>query len=116
MKTGAAKKLRGFLIVGAVLLNIQAIANNYYFSSTDGDDSRTSFQAQDSSTPWRSINKLNSIFSSLQAGDVILFKRGDVFYGGKEAKRLYLHALTYELEYNEKFYSFHDPVQDFNGL
>ena len=87
MKTGAAKKLRGFLIVGAVLLNMQAIANNYYFSSTDGDDSRTSSQAQDSSTPWRSIDKLNSIFSSLEAGDVILFKRGDVFYGGISVKK-----------------------------
>jgi hypothetical protein len=82
MKRGAMKKMRGFLMVGALLLNIKAIANNYYFSSTDGDDSRTSSTGPDSSTPWRSIDKLNSIFSSLQAGDVILFKRGDVFYGG----------------------------------
>src|ERR1041384_5504699 len=56
-------------------------ATNYYFSSTDGDDSRTSAQAQSSSTPWKTIAKLNSIFSSIQPGDQILFKRGDVFYG-----------------------------------
>ena len=53
----------------------------YYFSSTDGDDSRTSAQAQSSSTPWRTLSKLNSFFSSLQPGDNVYFKRGDTFYG-----------------------------------
>src|SRR5689334_4819174 len=56
-------------------------ATTYYFSTTDGDDSRTNAQAQNSSTPWKSIDKLNSILSSLQAGDQVLFKRGDVFSG-----------------------------------
>ncbi len=42
--------------------------------------------------------------------------RGDKFYGGKEAQRLYLHALNYELEYNGIVNSFNDPVQNFNGL
>ncbi len=56
-------------------------ANNYYFSTVSGDDSRTSAQAQNSSTPWKTLSKLNSIFSTLQAGDSILFKRGETFYG-----------------------------------
>src|ERR1700741_688588 len=59
-----------------------AYATTYYFSSSDEDDSRTTAQAQNSSTPWKSIDKLNSISSSLQPGDQVLFKRGDVFYGG----------------------------------
>src|SRR6185295_13489865 len=63
------------------LLPGNASATTYYFSSSDGDDSRTSAQAQNSSTPWKSIDKLNSFFSSLQPGDQVLFKRGDVFYG-----------------------------------
>jgi len=75
------KNLASILVLITTLLNIQTQAANYYFSSTDGDDARTSVQAQNSSTPWRSIDKLNSIFSSLQTGDKILFKRGDTFYG-----------------------------------
>lgn len=58
-----------------------AKATNYYFSSVSGDDSRTAAQAQSPSTPWQSISKLNSIFSTLAAGDSILFKRGETFYG-----------------------------------
>lgn len=54
----------------------------YYFSTTDGDDSRTSVQAQNSATPWQTISKLNSFFSSLVPGDQVLFKKGDTFYGG----------------------------------
>jgi len=81
------KKLTGILILIATLLSIQTKATNYYFSSTDGDDSRTNVQAQSSSTPWRTIEKLNSFFSSLQPGDKILFKRGDVFYGSISVNR-----------------------------
>src|SRR4051812_18601665 len=75
------------LITRLALLPEQAAATNYYFSSTDGDDSRTSAQAQNSSTPWRTIDKLNSFFSSLQPGDVVLFKRADVFYGSISIKK-----------------------------
>lgn len=42
--------------------------------------------------------------------------RGDLFYGGKEGKRLYLHALNYQLEFNDKRYSFKVDPQNFNGL
>jgi len=75
------------LLTELALLPKQATAANYYFSSTDGDDSRTSAQAQSSSTPWKTIDKLNSFFSSLQPGDVVLFKRGDVFYGSISIKK-----------------------------
>jgi parallel beta-helix repeat protein len=75
------------LLLKILIGSINAGATTYYFSSTDGDDSRTSSQAQDSSTPWRSIDKLNSVFTSLRAGDFILFKRGDVFYGSISIKK-----------------------------
>ena len=58
-----------------------AYATDYYFSSTSGNDSRTASQATNQATPWRSIDKLNSIMGSLQPGDRVLFQRGDTFYG-----------------------------------
>jgi len=75
------KKLTAVLILSATLLGINAHAKTYYFSSSSGDDSRSNTQAQSSSTPWRSLSKLSSFFSSLQPGDAVYFKRGDVFYG-----------------------------------
>ncbi len=56
-------------------------ANDYYFSSSSGNDSYSSAQAQNQATPWNSLAKLNSIFPSLNPGDNIYLKRGDVFYG-----------------------------------
>ncbi|MBB1286142.1 right-handed parallel beta-helix repeat-containing protein [Flavisolibacter sp. BT320] len=62
------------------IFSFKAFSKSYYFSTT-GDDSRSSVEAQSQLTPWKSIQKLNSIFSLLKPGDSILFKRGDVFYG-----------------------------------
>lgn len=56
-------------------------AKTYYISSASGSDSYSSTQAQSASTPWKSIAKLNSVFGSFSAGDSVLFKRGETFYG-----------------------------------
>jgi hypothetical protein len=74
--------LKKFFYILLSVLCLNANATNYYFSTTDGDDARTSVQAQSSATPWKTIAKLNTFFSSLAAGDVIYFKRGDIFPGG----------------------------------
>ena len=58
-----------------------ASATNYYFSSSRGDDARSSTQAQSAATPWRTLNKLNSFFINLKGGDSVLFERGGVFMG-----------------------------------
>jgi parallel beta-helix repeat protein len=58
-----------------------AIGANYYFSTTQGDDSRSTTLARSSKTPWKTLSKLNSFFSQLQPGDSVLFKRGEVFFG-----------------------------------
>lgn len=55
-----------------------SLATNYYFSSSSGDDSRTQSSA---GLPWKSIEKLNSIFNQLNPGDSVFFKKGDTFYG-----------------------------------
>ncbi|MBS1958326.1 MAG: right-handed parallel beta-helix repeat-containing protein [Bdellovibrionales bacterium] len=57
----------------------------YYFSNTLGKDDRTVLEAQNPSTPWKSLSKLNSFFSSLRPGDAVLLRRGDVFYGTIQA-------------------------------
>ncbi|HZG25376.1 MAG TPA: PA14 domain-containing protein [Chitinophagaceae bacterium] len=56
-------------------------SRNYYVSSSYGDDNRSSAQAQNPNTPWRSINKVNSMMSTFNGGDAILLNRGDVFDG-----------------------------------
>ena len=52
---------------------------NYYISSSTGDDSRTAAQAQSSSTPWKSLARMNSFFKNMLPGDATLLKRGDTF-------------------------------------
>jgi len=42
--------------------------------------------------------------------------RGDKFYGGKEASRLYLNASNYEIHFQGKDYSFTSEPTDFHGL
>ena|SRR5689334_22400031 len=74
------RKLIGIFFL-KIIVSINAGATTYYFSSSEGDDSRTNAQARNSSSPWKSMKKLNSILSSLEPGDHVLFKRGDVFYG-----------------------------------
>ncbi len=56
-------------------------AATYYFSSTQGNDNRSIQEAQNPSTPWQSLEKLNSQLSSLNPGDSVLFKCGETFYG-----------------------------------
>lgn len=56
-------------------------ANTYYFSSISGNDSRSFTEAQNPSTPWKTIEKLNAVFNALKPGDFVLFKSDDIFYG-----------------------------------
>jgi uncharacterized protein YjdB len=66
----------------------QALAGkNYYFSTSTGDDSRTALQAQSPATPWKTIAKLNSYFTLLAAGDSVLFKRNEAFYGSIKVRK-----------------------------
>lgn len=51
-------------------------SGSIYYVSADGSDSNNG-TSQD--TPWNSLNKVNA--ATLKSGDVVLFKRGDVFRG-----------------------------------
>ncbi len=66
-----------FIIITLILFAIPARAIDYYISSSGSDINN----GTSTSTPWASIAKLNSFFSSLQPGDNVYFKRGETFYG-----------------------------------
>lgn len=60
-----------------MLILSRVSATNYYIAASGNDaNSGTS-----TSTPWKTLNKLNSFFSSLKPGDNVYLNRGDVFYG-----------------------------------
>jgi hypothetical protein len=68
------KKLLFTLLVA--FLALQANSKNYYVSSTLGADTNDGLTT---STPWKSITKVNSMSATITIGDSILFKCGDVF-------------------------------------
>ncbi|WP_018613837.1 right-handed parallel beta-helix repeat-containing protein [Segetibacter koreensis] len=75
-----------FLLASLFFIS-NAKATNYYFSNNSGNDDRTAKEAQSPSTPWKTLNKLNSFSGDLQPGDHILFKRGETFYGSITLKK-----------------------------
>jgi parallel beta-helix repeat protein len=82
VKKVCTKALLPLLMPVMFMLNSRsAHATVYYFSSSSGNDEYTSLQARNAATPWKSIAKLNTFFTNLNAGDSVLFKKGDVFYG-----------------------------------
>ncbi len=73
--------MKPLLLVLSLCIYSYSNATNYYFSSVSGDDSRNVIQATNPSTPWKTLDKLNSFISSLNYGDSVLFKRGETFDG-----------------------------------
>lgn len=76
------KKLLLFLF----LLPTMVFGRKFYFSSSIGNDSYTSTQAQSQTTPWQTLQKLQKLVVGTTItffpGDTICFKRGDVFANG----------------------------------
>lgn len=79
--------MKVIFVIIVVCFTYAASANNYYFSSVSGNDSRTSSEAQDPATPWKTLDKLNSLFISLKPGDSIFLKRDEIFYGALNVKK-----------------------------
>ena len=70
---------RVILLLAFITFSSVARSTDYYISSSGNDVSNTGLSP---SSPWKTIAKANSLFPTLRPGDRILFKRGDVFYGG----------------------------------
>ncbi len=78
------KQLLVFIFL--VLLYTNSYSRKFYFSSTTGNDSYTVTQAQNQVTPWKTLQKLQTLITNgnttFLPGDTIAFKRGDVFSNG----------------------------------
>ncbi|KAA9039312.1 T9SS type A sorting domain-containing protein [Ginsengibacter hankyongi] len=72
-----AKATKVFFVVVLLTVCISTKATDYYMAAS-GNDANSGTSA---SSPWQTLNKLNSVLGSLSPGDNILFNRGDVFYG-----------------------------------
>lgn len=68
------------ILAAVTLLNgglIQVLGNDYYFSTLNGNDNNS---GTSSSSPWRSISRMQSTINQLQSGDKIFLERGSVWY------------------------------------
>lgn len=78
-----------FLLLVLLVVVFSAQARKFYFSSSTGNDSYTTTQAQNQLTPWQSLKKIQYYTTSgrilFQPGDTLAFKRGDVFSNGNDA-------------------------------
>ncbi len=74
-------KVKNPIVVLALLLcvGLSAHAATYYVSSTSGNDSYSSTQAQNPATPWKTIGKVNSFLGSLNPGDTVKLQAGSIF-------------------------------------
>ncbi len=67
------------LLILAALIGITTTAQaKTFYVAANGSNSNNGTSA---STPWQTLSKVNSSFSSIAAGDTIALRRGDVFYG-----------------------------------
>ena len=75
--------MKTLFLLTFIVFGMTANATNYYISSS-GDDTNNGTSTL---TPWKTLNKLNSYFNSLNPGDNVLFNRGDTFYGNILVKK-----------------------------
>src|ERR1035438_7407924 len=65
------------LLFSVLAICITSKATDYYVAANGSDANN----GTSTSTPWKTLSKLNSFFSSLKPGDNVYFNRGDDFYG-----------------------------------
>jgi hypothetical protein len=77
---------KALLLLTLLVTFATSYSRKFYWSAT-GNDTYTTTQAQNPTTPWQTLRKLTSMttgtngLTTFRAGDTLCFKRGDVFYG-----------------------------------
>lgn len=64
-------------LIFLLLISCRLQAATYYVSTSGNDGNNGTSEG----SAWKTIGKVNTMFSSFQPGDNILFKRGEVFFG-----------------------------------
>jgi hypothetical protein len=70
-----------FIILLSLFTTQDSFARKFYVSNS-GSDANSFTAAQNSSTPWATVSKVQSSLSSFTSGDSILFAKGSKFTGG----------------------------------
>src|SRR6185312_8423342 len=68
--------MRSFFLLLLSFFYLTAEATNYYVSASGNDANN----GTSTTTPWKTLDKVNS-FTGLVPGDMVLFNRGETFYG-----------------------------------
>jgi len=75
--------MKKLITIILVLVFSHVNAADYYFSQASGDDTRTATQAQNPATPWKSLSKAQTVFTT---GNRLYFQRGEIWYGNLVAQ------------------------------
>ncbi|MCF0042001.1 right-handed parallel beta-helix repeat-containing protein [Dyadobacter fanqingshengii] len=70
-----------FVLMVFLLFSFAASGKSFYFSMSSGNDSRSITNAQNPSTPWKTLKKLEENYVNMSPGDFVLFKKGDKWTG-----------------------------------
>ncbi|SEJ03001.1 Por secretion system C-terminal sorting domain-containing protein [Dyadobacter koreensis] len=71
-------KIRYIILMTQLLFSTVVYSQVNYYVSESGSDQNDGLTTN---TPWKTIDKVNAMAATFQAGDSILFSRGDVFRG-----------------------------------
>ncbi len=69
--------MRILLFFIAFIITVNSYSRDFYVSNSGNDNN----DGLSESSPWKSIEKVNSEISKFVSGDIIAFRSGDVFYG-----------------------------------
>ena len=71
-------KIRYIILITQLLFSTVVYSQVNYYVSGSGSDQNDGLSIN---APWKTIDKVNAMAATFQAGDSILFSRGDVFRG-----------------------------------
>jgi hypothetical protein len=78
MKIPSIKTFLNSTLIVILLFTGKTNATSYYVDSADGNDNNN---GTSTTTPWKTLSKVCDAATTFQPGDIISFKRGEIWYG-----------------------------------